>query len=245
MSNLFYSLNIDYFINLIDKGIHFKYSRFNDGELIAIIGQTPNSSNCDGHIYFTEMSIELKNALINYSTNDKYYFLESYIYWYNILPNINKIINHLKDVNSNLKFIEDDFIRISHENSPEKFIQLMKLIMSKNVVIVGPDYLSKLLRFFKFKHIVVPIKNCYLSKNSIIKEINELNQISDNNIYLFSASMATNVIIDHYKHDNNNTYIDWGSTWDTFYVSSEYSHIHKRSTSSGEKYKNIYKDYLI
>jgi len=57
--------------------------------------------------------------------------------------------------------------------------------------------------------------------------------------------MPTKIIIDHFKNDNKNTYIDWGSVWDTFFVSSQYNFIRKRSTSNKEIYKQIYKDYLI
>jgi len=245
MSELFYHKNTDFFIDLIKRDIHFKYSRYNDGELIAIIGQTPHKTNCDGHLYFPDMSNDLMSALVNYDGNE-YYFLESFIHWYNLLPHINKILHTLKDRNDKLKFLHDDFIRISHEQQPEKFIELMNLIMNKEkVVIIGPEYLSKLSKHFSFKHIVVPVKNCYLEKNRIISDIKSYNLLSDDHFYLFSASMATNVIIDAFKNDNKNTYIDWGSVWDTFFVSPEYSFIKKRSTSSGDIYKNIYKNYLI
>ena len=60
MSELFYKKSFEYYFNKIKNTEHFKYSRYNDGELIAIIGKTPNDVNCDGHQYFPQMSIELK-----------------------------------------------------------------------------------------------------------------------------------------------------------------------------------------
>ena len=244
MNNLFYKENFEYYLNLIKNDIHFKYSRFNDGELIAIINKTPNQGNCDGHIYFPDMGIELKNALLNYKY-DEFYILESFKYWYNTLPYIKSLLDNLKIINTELTFLEIDFIRILHEQNHILFKELLNILKTKNIVIIGADYLSKLDKYFEFKHIKIPIKNCYLSKNDIIKEIINLNNERNNNVYLFSASMATNVIIDVFKNDNKNTYIDWGSVWDTFFVSEEYKFLRKRSTSNKLEIINNYKEYWI
>jgi len=243
-TNIFYKQDFDYFYNKIKNDEYFKYSRFNDGELIAIIGTSPNNSNCDGHRYFPEMSVELKNILLSYKFSDDY-ILESFDYWYNIHPHINNILHVLKNQNPELRFLHTDWIRISHEQQPDKFIELLNLLKTKNIVIIGPNYLLELKKFFNFSFIEIPLKNCYHSKNEVINQITEFNSDSDNNYYLFSSSMPTKIIIDHFKNDNKNTYIDWGSVWDTFFVSSQYNFIRKRSTSNKEIYKQIYKDYLI
>lgn len=244
MNDLFFYKDIEFYHKMIKNDQHFKYSRYNDGELIAIIGKTPMGANCDGHQYFPEMSVELKNALLNYkNTND--YILESFNYWYMISQEIRDILHSLKSMNPELTFLDTDFIRIPHEQNPSQFIDLFNTIKTKKVVIIGPEYLKKLNRFFEFKHIIIPLKNCYKSKDDIIRQIKEINNVEENNYYLFSASMATKVIIEEFKFDKKNTYIDWGSVWDTFFVSPEYNFIRKRSTSDHDKYKIIYKDYLI
>ena len=244
MSDLFYKQSFEYYFNKIKNNEHFKYSRYNDGELIAVIGNTPNSGNCDGHQYFPEMSVELRQVLLSYKYSEDY-VLESFDYWYNMLPYVKNIINELKSLNLELSFLNTDFIRIAHEQEPEKFINLLDELKTKKLVIVGPKYLKELKRFFTFTHVIIPIKNCYLVKDEIINQIQDINRSIDNNYYLFSASMLTKIIIEVFKDDNKNTYLDWGSVWDTFFVSSEYNFIRKRSTSSNEKYKEIYKNYLI
>ena len=101
-------------------------------------------------------------------------------------------------------------------------------------------------KYLNFIHIQIPVKNCYLAKDAMIRYIEEINKTSGGDLfYLFSASMPTKIVIDAFKKDEKNTYIDWGSVWDTFFVSPEYGFIRKRSTSNHEKYKEIYKDYLI
>jgi hypothetical protein len=244
MSNLFYEMNFEKYFEKIKNNEHFKYSRYNDGELIAVIGNSPNQGNCDGHQYFPQMGIELKSALLNYKENDNYP-LESFKYWYDTLPHIKKIIDELKILNPELTFMDNDFIRIPHERNPEQFLRLFEELKSKDIVIIGPKYLGKLKKFFDFDHIEIPLKNCYLQKNEIIWAIDDLNKERKNKVFLFSTSMAANIIIDEFRFDMNNTYLDWGSVWDTFFVSAEYNFIRKRSTSNLEKYKTIYKDYLI
>ena len=146
--------------------------------------------------------------------------------------------------NNELEFLDDDFIRISHEQEPTFFIELMETIMSKNVVIVGPEYLSKLNKHFKFRHIKVPLKNCYNDIDRITEEIKIIDDTESGIIFLFSASMPSNIIIDKFD-SNRNTYIDWGSVWDTFFDSARFSFIKKRSTSNHNKFKLIYKKYMI
>ena len=243
MSNLFYSQKFEYYFDKIKNGEHFKYSRYNDGELTAIIGDRPNKSNCDGHQYFPDMSVELKQILINYKESDDY-VLESFEHWYDTLPHIKKVLNDLKSHNPQLSFLKDDFIRISHERDPKSFIKLLDVLKTKKLVLVAPFYLGALRKFFDFNHITVPRKNCYLEKDEVIRQIDEARKSKDN-YFLFSASMPTKIMIDTFKDDTENTYLDWGSVWDTFFVSEEYNFIRKRSSSNKEKYKEIYKDYLL
>ena len=243
MSDLFHKKDFEFYYKMIENNNHFKYSRYNDGELIAVIGKTPNGSNCDGHQYFPEMGFELKQILLNYKYDERY-VLESFDHWYKILPHIKNVLDELKSKNPELTFLNTDFIRISHEQNPSDFFRLLNILKKKKMVIIGPQYLSKLKKYFNFEHIIIPLKNCYLVKDKIIDQISEINSSNDN-YFLFSASMPTKIIIDGFKDDDKNTYIDWGSVWDTFFVSQEYGFIRKRSTSSYDKYKEIYKDFLI
>lgn len=241
--NIFYEKSFDYFLNRIENNEHFRYSRFNDGELIAIIGKTPQGANCDGHQYFPEMGKELKEILLKYKF-DENYILESFDHWYNVLPHIKKIIHELKTSNPELSFLNTDFIRISHEQEPENFIEMLEILKTKKMVIVGPSYLMNLNKYFDFRFIEVPIKNCYVEKNRIVDDIKKICEVENDNFFLFSASMPANIIINSFN-DNKNTYLDWGSVWDTFFNSSEFNYIKKRSTSNKLNIINKYKKYWL
>lgn len=242
-SDIFYSQSFDYFLNKLENNEHFRYSRFNDGELIAIIGNQPQKTNCDGHIYFPEMGKKLKDVLLNYKWNTNY-ILESFDHWYVRLPRIRNILLELKKENSELKFLNNDFIRISHEQKPIDFNKILDFLSNKKMVIIGPYYLSYLKKHFSFRHIDVPIKNCFLEIDRIINEMKNISDKESDVYFLLSASMPTNIIIDVFD-DEKNTYLDWGSVWDTFFVSPKFSFIRKRSTSSGLENNKEYKKYLI
>lgn len=261
MINLFYKKNGDYFINKIKNNHHFKYSRFNDGELTAIIKNeninypkfnninfnnninVKNKFNCDGHNYFEKMGLELNEVLLSYKKSDNY-ILQSYDLWYNKYVDIKSKLDVLKIINADLSFMHDDFIRRTHQDNPTFFLNMLEILKNKKMVIVGPHYLKKLSKHFMFKFIEVPLKNCYLEKNYIIDEMKKIRNERDNNFFLLSASMASNIIIDKFD-DNKNTYIDWGSVWDTFFDSKTHPYIRKRSTTNNDKYKKIYSKYII
>lgn len=102
---LFYHKPYHEFINKLRNREHFKYARYNDGEFLAIIGNSPDGSNCDGHKYFPELSVDLTSAILNYKfSND--YLLELYMPWYDTIPPIKNIVNLLKIRNPELCFCD-------------------------------------------------------------------------------------------------------------------------------------------
>lgn len=123
----------------------------------------------------------------------------------------------------------------------------MDALSNSNLILVGPTYLTKLNKFLSFNLLEVPSLNCYLDKRRIINEILQINETTQNNVYLFSASMATNAIIDFFKSDNTNTYLDFGSFWDKFFIkNSDKANIASRSCDIlTNEFNQLYKDYLI
>lgn len=243
---LFYKKPFDFFMNKIKNGEHFKHVRFNDGELYAIQGKLLLKPTIDGHLYYLDMGVELKDILLNYSKSD-HYFLASAINWYSTNKELKAVIDEHKNLNPNISFVDADFIRDSHLYYSDKYIMLLDELKGKNVTIIGANRFTKLRKFLDFDLIEIPSNNCYSAKDDVIEQIRNVNETTDNNYYLFSASMPTNIIIDAFKDDTKNTYLSWGSTWDTFFVSPEYNKINKRSDvrKNYDQYKKIYKDYLI
>jgi hypothetical protein len=242
MKNIFKQHNFDYFYNRIKNDNHFKHSRINDGEMIAIEGNSTNMPTCDGHLLFKDIGLDLEKILLNYKASD-HYFLISAKMWYT-QQRYKKILHKYNDQNPELIFVDNDFIRVSHRDNPPDFFKLLELLKTKKLYIIGAERFGKLSKFLNFVHIKIPSNNCYLVKDQVIQTIKDINTTSSDNYYLFSASLSSSVIIDAFKDDIHNTYLDWGSVWDTFFVNVN---IYRRSDVARKynKYKDIYKDYLI
>jgi len=226
INNVFYNLRFKRFFNKLKKGNLF-YSRFNDGEIRSILNV--NGKNCDNHVYYSSMGERLKNVLLEYKYTDNY-IISSNKKFYNTISWYKNAIDDLYFSNNNLKLAQTDFNQqlLNYTN----FHDFVNILKSKNVVIVGPYYLKDLnLTFdFTFKLVNIPLTNCYLELDNIIKNIKEL-LIDDIETYvLISASMPAALIIDYfYKIDKLNTFIDMGSSWDRFFQSKKYSFIRQRS----------------
>ena len=68
------------------------------------------------------------------------------------------------------------------------------MLNTKNVIIIGPEYLKQFKPLIVKKYILIPLKNCFLEKDRIMKDIeNTMNEYETKNegcIFLFSASMT-------------------------------------------------------
>lgn len=221
-STSMFSYNTDFFINKLENKEYFSYSRFNDGELICAINSlsknSPSGRNCDNHQYFPEMGKELIASLNR--SDCKSYFIQYLAGWI-ADPNFAK--HSLDLLNGNMlngKYQFSDFLQIALRTDPINFRKFINILNSNKVIIVGPEYLSSI-SFVKYQHFIeVPRLNCYTEKKSIINQLKKI--LTTDYIVLFSASMATNVIIDHLheKYGNSNFMIDAGSIWDIFYIDS-------------------------
>ena len=142
----------------------------------------------------------------------------------NTLITLNKL-NKLKEfikVKRNKHEDHGELINIDIYNRPNNIVKFIDILNTKNIIVIGPEYLTKLRLFNVQKYIFTPMHNCFLEKDRIIHEIeNTMNEYENNNescIFLFSASMTTNYIIDKLfkKSLDKHTMIDVGSLWDNF-----------------------------
>jgi len=129
----------------------------------------------------------------------------------NTMPDIISKYNYIKWINS------DIFHDASINGIFNKFISVCD---GKNIILVAPSYMIELNKFIKTirKHIIIPLVNCWLSKDKILKEINDyLKDKKENHIVLFSASMMSNVLIDIlYKKYKIHSFLNMGSVFDPF-----------------------------
>jgi hypothetical protein len=188
-------------ISKIKNYENFSFSRFGDGEFNCAFGKL--GRNCDEHEYFSDMSIELLKILSR--GTDYIIGIQNlgYTIWKNKIDEFN-----------NLNYCNSDIIHnASIKNNLNLFFESIK---GRGIILVAPKYFSDFEKLKPNTHIIIPEKNCWLSKNEIFEEIK--NHVKKDSVILYSASMMSNILIDllYNIYSNNITQIDCGSVFDPY-----------------------------
>ena len=203
--------DIDWYINLMKENKKFSFTRWGDGEWLCASGAP--GQNKDDHKYFPEMGAGLREALIN----NKGYFKATW-------PLSEEMIG------SNIEFIKGfcEYIGVNLVDWYDagkfelaatygKLKPLVEQLEKMDYIIVSEPKKKDLP--IKYKDFIeVPLVNCFLEKESIKKQVIEMCDKYEKPVFGFSASMATNVMIDElYPIVGDKCWmIDFGSIWDPF-----------------------------
>lgn len=246
VNDIYYDMSIDEFMKLamVDNFFH---GRFNDGEFNSIdsISNTMNvnGSNCDGHQYFYQLGVDIKQVLSEYSRSDNYIISGGKNYFYNY----KKLFELLYAINSNLK-LQNGYFYYDLIMNPNHFETFNNFLNEKRVVIIGPSYMKDIKLFNNFEVLEIPIKNCYLNMDDICEKISELNSTNEKINYCFVAGMMSSIIIHKfYKIDKQNSYYNIGSAWDYFFQSNKYTMITHRGiyTKLVKEFNQHYLNYIV
>jgi hypothetical protein len=236
-----YQDNNIYDLLQIDKP--FLFARYNDGEYIAITqwdyifkcNAHESPGNCDQHLYYPEMGKVLKEAIESdenkeLALNYKYIFqskLENYILKYT--NNFNLDTSSLNNIIFKVPTILNDLTDYVY-TEPHKIIDIINIFNNKNTILIGPKYLECFSPLKVKHHIIIPLINCFLDKDNIIKSIQvEMNKYPSC-CFIFCASMTTNYIIEKMKHFaiDKHYMIDCGSIFDNFLSKTRFPQIVRR-----------------
>jgi len=246
VDDVYYNVTTKEFMDLA-KGNNFFHGRFNDGEFNSIQSiknsLNVNSSNCDGHQYFYELGVDIKQVLTEYEYSNNYIISGGENYFHDFKP----MFIELYKENSKLR-IQNGYFYYDLIMNPEYFEEFNSFLNEKEVVIIGPDYMQEIKLFKNFQVIEIPLRNAYLSKKIVCDKINELNEIGEPINYCFVAGMMSSVIIHEFsKLDKKNSYFNIGSAWDYFFQSSKYNMIKHRGIYNDlvNKYNKNYIKYII
>jgi len=199
---------LDYFVNKIQNGEKFSFSRFGDGEWSAVL--LKDGANCDGHNYSKPLSLALNDALKN--PKNYYYGMQDYA-----LKNLGRdIISYIKKEKNSIEWYNAS---IFHDaNSAGELNTFIKVLRTKRVVVIGPEYLKNLSLFPVADFVAIPEVNCFDAYDEIKTGILDADVSKENTVYLFSASMASNALI-HDLYDQlgeENWLLDVGALWDIY-----------------------------
>jgi hypothetical protein len=189
----------------LEHQIPFSLSRYGDGEWNAIFNKAGN--NCDGHEYFTDMGAELKQAVLSepeYLMGIQPLTMSHYR---------DKVVDFAGDLD--IDWVNSDVLHDA--NIKEQLKRFFNVLRDQPVIMIAPTRLQDV-PFHYGRFVEVPLKNCWLEKSRIEKELFEVLPQVGYAVLLFCASMATNVMIhDLYKYYGTQvTMIDAGSIFDPY-----------------------------
>ncbi len=197
----------------IKNGENFAFSRYGDGEWNAIYQDSGRPFNCDRHQYFPDMGKRLK-AIIeskpDYMMGLQPLAVQQRPFLIELHPNwVNSDVLHNASIDEGLNTFYD-------------------AIKGKEIRLIAPEYLADIDLYFHWEeHILVPDVDCWMGYDRLLAVLKTM-ALDSNQIFLFCASMMTNVLIDDlYKLNRNNTYIDCGSIFDV-YVGKQTRTYHKK-----------------
>lgn len=187
-------------IEKLNSNTPFAFSRWGDGEFAIVKGE--------GRIY--NIIINREGPIISKYT----YVLEDILertpnYYIGIQPLAKSTFpNLVENYTRHLKTFNADIL---HHASISKNLQLfIDALLTKEVIIVGPKYLSKLP--FYFEHIVTPLKKVWNYDREILHRLKSKDLT--NKVVLYSSSVVSNFLIDQLH--KNGTHIDTGSVFDPY-----------------------------
>ena len=170
-----------------------------------------SGKNCDNHRFFPEMGKKLKDSITDNEVNNYNFIFQSSMYWGGEKEDIKKW-------GVCVDFVERDYIHAISRKYPDIFVDLMKKLNNRKLLLVGPYWLSDSNFIDLDYHIIIPKKDCFLYYDKIIKSIRDILKDNEDMTVIFCSSMMTNCIIyDLYKEvDKKHTLVDFGSVFDLF-----------------------------
>ena len=202
-------------VNKIINSENFSMTRIQDGEWTCMLKIEPHYTNkMSSKFKKYEIDKQSERLLEIIKSNPKYYISvnagtfdqRSNFVW----PLIKKIEN---------LYVGEIFRRASVENSLTDFISALK---KRKVIIVGPDWLKKMINHFDFEFVKTEFPGIYEETN-VIKLERETEIIiekckEENPVILYSCGLMAKILIDKYYHKYGNTItqIDMGAVWDPY-----------------------------
>lgn len=187
----------------LEKGEPLAFSRYGDGEFNAMFGK--KGANCDGHEYFEDMGVRLFEIL----QSEPKYMMGIQPLALTVMEE--EKLNFVKGLD--VDWINSDCLHNASIN--EHLERFFKVLNNKKVcLIANSSFVDFPANHRWYEYLNIPSENCW---NRYEEILGDCKTFPESDIYLFCASMMTNVLIDDlYKWNPNNTYIDCGSIFDPY-----------------------------
>lgn len=209
------------YLELLKRGDHFGLSRWGDGEWIATLGPGRSQhANADGTKYTEGLKSALRHTLRHPHHHPFFYGILN-IAITHLEPRID---NWLARIGSEIVWVDGDvLLNVSLRGELYPFVKQVR--QHRYAVYVGPEKLKKTIsRFFPgASYITVPDSTAFDDWRAVADDILKTRRT----IALFSAGMASNVIMHHVWRCTAGgiTLVDCGSMFDGYANASSRSYI--------------------
>jgi len=210
---------LDWYVNKINKGEHFSFVRYGNGEWDCILGLRNYTGSGSQMLNIQALKNGLEDSILESHDNGYYHAIQSLIYLSRekLLPRIETWLKQ-----HNVHDIKWHSGEVFHKASLARLLtSLLKQLWEHPVVIVGPKWLDKL-PFAKTFIEVIP-KDCWNDVDVIEKR---LQTTPTGTIVSFSAGPTAKVLIHRLFPILGKTcwLIDFGSVWDPYCGAFSRSH---------------------
>ena len=214
----FYSI-----IDNIEKNKKFTIIRLADGEYSCLIDNQSLQDLLDKNIIEMYSNILKKIINLKFSHKNKNLLLGLEMHTYSF----NKYKQHLTPLISKIDTIYSSSI-FSHASVTYKLYKLSNALFKKNVLLIGPQYLSQIYRYsynynqnickFKFTHIITPIEKVWEHQQEIEDKIENYINKNHDLIIIYACSITAKIAALKFyeKYKNKITQIDIGAALDPY-----------------------------
>jgi hypothetical protein len=199
----------DWLNDIVDPLKPFTFSRWGDGEWRSLLNLRTASQNCDGHRFYPQMGLELRDVL---SSKPTYRLGMQGLAVKLFGLRINKFLTqHLAH---DLAWYDADVFHRAAIN--KRLHEVITAVSTRKVLLVGPAHLKKVpLEVWKF--VEVPCRNAYLSLDSVFDAVvQSIEGQTEPLLASVSMGMSAEILLHrlHKSYGSVHTMIDFGSLWD-------------------------------
>jgi len=193
----------DDMVEMLAERRAFSFARFGDGEFFAVLGES--GENCDGHGYHPELGRRLGEILAA---------KPAYLTGLQPLAVMRHGVEPIRTRSHGIRWVYSDSLHSALlDGRLDRFFDALKRLP---VVLVGPPHLHSFAVEKAWLFAEVAYGDCWPQYEALKRLLAPWARV-DGVIFLFCASMTSNVLIDDlHKANPRNTYIDVGSVFDPF-----------------------------
>lgn len=200
------NLLLDYYVEGLRSDKPFTFVRYGDGEF-RVIHQVheANRVRCSGAEAYPQYAADLRTTLDEPRACHR-----------GLQGMAVRTAPHLIEPWADLEWVDSDVLH--HANIKGQLYPFVEQIQRMRTCMIGPDYL-KGLDFLQINwHIDTEKRHCYLQKEALLEQLQEIDKKQQPDIYLFSASGLTNILIWRLLplYGGKRFMIDCGSMWEPY-----------------------------